>query len=439
MLLRAAAALHILSALLDACSCSGPLTRCGQFHSAEVAFIGTVTGFLGENPQVFGREPHIVRVDEILKGLDSNRREVRLFASSGSSCSAAPSIGKQYVFFARRRAGSDELITGSCDGSFEITSQNRKWVDALANAIRSGSNFVHGDVRVTSRWPDFRLPLQSPGGVQLSLKSKQTNIQPMSDQNGEYWLTGLPAGAYNVSASYNSQAGILSLGSFGPAISEFSVPEVGCVDFNASFPVVASLRGVAYSSKSQPLEDALVTLLPTGAASASRLSFPTTTATVNGEFVFGDIDQGRYLVLVRENPQQPSGAFRSTFYPSSLSPSEATVIEIPSRDSDLPGPNIRIQARPMPTHVDVKFQISPSQFASQPKLRLHLKSPTYTRNLAIPSWYADCASTSAYCTVPLPQGETFEATLESPTRSIPLGRHTATPNLIVTAQPTVQP
>lgn len=217
MPLRLVAALFIFPTQIYACLCI-PTTRCQDLAKAEVVFLGTPTAALAMSPKLFGPEPFVVRVDNPIKGLKPEERQLRLFVGRPNYCPLPQVLGKQYVYFAKRVANSDVMEASYCSGSFEVTPSDERWIQELSKSAKSKSNFLYGEWEAILKWLNPAPPPAS--NVELLFKSQRHQFRITTEASGEFWHHAVPPGKYNVSAA-------------GFSVADVQVPLTGCIEVQA--------------------------------------------------------------------------------------------------------------------------------------------------------------------------------------------------------------
>jgi hypothetical protein len=200
--IRLVAALAIGAATLSpepasACSCAPPGSPCESAWQAEAVFVGHVVSI--ESTSVSGRRAQLAVV-EPFRGIRSSQVTLAT-GSGGADCGYPFRIGESYVVYAYR-SPAGELATSSC-------SRTRPVATATADLtyLRSLAAIGPGDLaRVAGRVQLWESPPRSGGappmpGLVVTAKSAAGTFSARTNDTGDFELTGLPRGEYELVAT----------------------------------------------------------------------------------------------------------------------------------------------------------------------------------------------------------------------------------------------
>src|SRR5262245_43567916 len=118
------------------------------------------------------------------------------------SCNPFMKTGRTYLVYARDIGG--KLVTGLCTRTAEISDRQHEL--AVLRALRDGEVSMP---RVVGHVSERRLQLNGSGGadriplerVRVSIEGGPNRAEAITENNGSFLITGLPAGNYSLKAS----------------------------------------------------------------------------------------------------------------------------------------------------------------------------------------------------------------------------------------------
>jgi hypothetical protein len=181
----------------DACSCASPGLPCHAAWQADAVFVGHVVSI--ESSSMGGRLVQLAVV-EAFRGFQL--WQVTLVTGYGEGdCGYPFRMGESYVVYAQR-SPTGQLSTSICSRTRPVANAN----DDLTY-LRSLATIRPGDLaRVAGRvqlweWPRADHELQAMPGVTVTATGEGRTFSARADGRGEFELTGLPLGKYDVIAS----------------------------------------------------------------------------------------------------------------------------------------------------------------------------------------------------------------------------------------------
>jgi hypothetical protein len=178
----------------DACSCAGPGLSCDAAWRADAVFVGHVVSI--ESPSTGGRLVRLA-VIEAFRGFQLS--QVTLVTGYGQGdCGYPFRMGESYVVYAHR-SPTDQLSTSICTRTRPVVNatDDLTYLRSLA-AIRPGDLArVAGQVQL---WDRTDRALRRMPGITVTATREGRTFSARTDDRGEFELTGLPLGKYEVLA-----------------------------------------------------------------------------------------------------------------------------------------------------------------------------------------------------------------------------------------------
>jgi hypothetical protein len=145
-----------------------------------------------------------IRVTEAFRGIEEQEVE---FITGFSSCNFNFKENRSYLIYADREKGSHQLTTGGCYGnaSIETAGEELSYLRGLkAGTVHSKVfGFVTGDPWDNGTFGHVTKPVAD---VPIVIRSEGKSWHVPTDQEGAYEFTGLPSGAYEISAALPNAA-----------------------------------------------------------------------------------------------------------------------------------------------------------------------------------------------------------------------------------------
>lgn len=361
--MRCITGFFFLAPLLAACSCSDALPACELFPATSVVFVGTVLDGNDDGSGRFvQRTAYLVRVDESLRGLAPDQKEVFIDPGSYTSCYTHYAIGRTYLFYA---GGMGNFVAttviregeqpkrlppawetkkdlkiyhaAQCSGSKPIANatEDLAWIRRAARG--EASNRVYG--AVYQHYESYRpksasVPL---AGAKVRLQGAGPSAEATSGPDGEYDFGGVTSGRYHLWAELPPWEGSYR--------QEVELRAGGCVERALRMQSHGVVRGTvrkADGAAAANVSVELVRVLRDGALAEDYSLWAETNA--QGQFSIRDAPAGTFVAGVNlRSPMTATQPWRPTYFPGASVQSEAKVLELqPNQETA----NVHIQLPP---------------------------------------------------------------------------------------------
>jgi len=316
-----------------ACSCAPERPTCEAFGSSRAVFVGKVVGAKEQREEknedgtttTYQVGEIYFSVEQSFLGVKSARIVIHS-GTGGADCGYWFLKGKRYLVYAYGDS-MDSLGTNICTRTKPLETAEKD-LDFLRTMPRKGSGVrIYGKVVAAlkdPKSPDWRTtkPLS---GVTVKMVGKRT-LDAVTNAGGEYELTGLQPGKYKI---YAEVPDYYHRGDYW--VREIQVADLGCAEENFVAENDSRITGRVLRSDETGLPKATVELIPVEVdpGSVRRFGLDQDYANDKGEYELKQVAPGRYLlgVNITSSPDKES-PFPRTFYPGTIDPSKAMVIEI---------------------------------------------------------------------------------------------------------------
>ena len=282
-------------------------------------FVGRVVVDSGEG---LGERPARVEVEEVLKGLSSDIKEVDVNSSYGNSCYYHLKENERYVIFANQA-----LATGACTVTFNVKGKEHV-LAALRNALSGGPPRLVGTViRASGRFAHDGVV---PSAV-VSLDGEKQSVN--SDGQGNYEFDALLPGRYRISVSHpgflpdddfnNRWSGGTKLA--GNVVKPDDSPrgtvlieEKSCEVWDLGLWPDGHIKGTVKDKTGLPLSGVKVQAFGMDRARNEFESEPLREAVTDsqGHYTVDRLPPGPYMIGVNAKNYSDDNAYPPTFYPS---------------------------------------------------------------------------------------------------------------------------
>jgi Carboxypeptidase regulatory-like domain len=318
--------LLLLPTCAEACSCIGPTPICSAYWTSPVIFRGKVIEqtLLRPAPQpvknpdgstdtIIGPGKYRIRfaVAETFRG--KSEREIIVYTNEQSSACGFPfEDGKEYVVFTYADRESSELSTSHCSHTHEVTDDDLRWMRGLSKAPAGASIF--GTITIPGEGNE-----RQDANVRLR---GAVNRDLVPSANGAYAATGLPPGAYTLSATV--PAGFVT---DGPR--SVTVADKGCAQVDWRVQFNGHIGGQVMDVAGTAIADLPVELSRQDANSAigySTVSLVTTDA--HGRYEFAPVAPGDYYVAANSLGPSRTRPYPRVYYPDAESREAAAAVHL---------------------------------------------------------------------------------------------------------------
>ena len=326
------AALLLVPASSQACSCVGPQPVCSAFWQSHVVFrgrvvdqtivssaIGTVKNLDGSYSTTQGPGYFRVRfsVLEMFRG-ESQSKEIDILTNDQDSACGFPfAAGAEYLVFSSANAQTNELWTTTCSHTHElqpgVEDVDLAWMRALATAPKGAT--IYGSV----------LPVPNSTGAHPAATinlSGPENHNAVPDHTGKYSFANLTSGQYTVSA-------VLPTGLTSEANRTVSLIEKSCSQIDWHVRYDGHIRGIVSDADGHPLPDMFIVLQrrdPNSATGFADVDLKSTGP--DGRYDFAPVSLGDYRVSANHLGPSSTRPYPRIYYPKAESDSAASVIHL---------------------------------------------------------------------------------------------------------------
>ena len=193
----AVCAIGLIPESADACKCARPGSPCAATWQADAVFVGHVVSI--ESSSMQGGRVVQLAVVEAFRGFQLS--QVTLVTGYGESCGYDFRMGESYVVYARR-SPEGQLSTSICTRTRPLAngSEDLTYLRSLAAVVPGTRARVAGRVQL---WLPHGHPgeLKSVPGVTVSARGGGRTFSARSNDRGDFELTGLPLGKYDIVAA----------------------------------------------------------------------------------------------------------------------------------------------------------------------------------------------------------------------------------------------
>lgn len=426
----------------SACDC-GPGLVSDAFDQSNIVFAGRVaeiTREVLEPTRVGDREFPNNRlwakfiVEERFKGVDGDSVVVSP-GHENSSCSLGFVVGQSYLVFASRSEEDGRLMTSRCTptSSVELSAANMTY---CRHRLRTGS-----EPRLIGRVSEQVSPFiiaaatveNAVGGIAVMLEGEGRKFGTTTDATGAFLFDDIPNGEYTIRFALPEGWRMLMFWtSLRDGHSE-SIENRVRIDGRTvvTNSIVASsgdIVGRILDSNGRPLKDITLNAIPKERAGRMQPNeqFPRSYSGANGEFGFGVLLEGEYVLLVNWSGMPPDVGlppFPSYWYASPSSPDCTAVFTVKKGRLINLGD---VKAPPTPEHVVVDVALVNAAG------ELEMGTIECRRESGELIGYAGFDGESAKTQVFLPTGSRYRLTAES---AIHPGEPSAEPVLVDPAKP----
>lgn len=295
--------------------------------------------FVGQSIEVFHDQPpngnakatmYRFRVDRCYKGLPPSVHEVVVTPYAYGECGQEYPTGKTFLIFARFSSRDPLTLTsGECTGS-RLAEYARADIDFLeSHAQGKTETAVYGQVLqfVTK----FGRPSDDDGGplmgAAVSLRNADHTFETVSEFDGGFRFSGIPAGDYELWADLDPYVS-------SPSPYHVSVREGECKEFFIPLEAQSRIEGVLLGPDQKPIRHERVELLRLNEKGTFTFMYRMWADTNDqGEFSFLDLESGDYLLghAIWYDAASDSSAFPTWYFPGVAERANAQFITVAPR------------------------------------------------------------------------------------------------------------
>lgn len=324
----------------SACTCARPDPPCGEFGDATAIFLGRVVGSAQQksytdnngNKTVYDVGRIRFLVQESFKGVSGYEVEIHS-GTGGGDCGYWFLRNESYVVYAYRHSEDNKLYTSICTRTTHV-SRAKEDLDFLRNVGNSKPGAtLYGQLRRLIGDPEHGPVEEGPkmAGVKILIKGAGQTFEAVTNEAGEYRISGLPAGEYDAFPQLPDNLGAVASrdtvdrhGSYsGHKPIALADRACGEMSFRVRFSGVVSGRIV--DANGEPGKEVQVNL---ALADDPEKEWSAWTDD-EGRYSFHMVQPGNYLLglNLRWGPDK-NDPYRRTYYPGVSNKSEAGLIVV---------------------------------------------------------------------------------------------------------------
>jgi hypothetical protein len=275
----------------------------------------------------------------------------------GTSCYVPMRAGERWLILGGIVKTTGVVMTGTCSGSREIPAGNTLF-ERMVKAYTTGPNLFFGQVRSYKGWDSAWRTDNLLAGVEVRLEGEQKQWSAITSHDGQFEVSGLPAGTYNVRAT----APGLSTGTQEPdggshagdkgLPPRLDIPQQGCVELQLMMWPDQHIAGTVREASGKSVSGVLVRahkLNKDGRFQSEREA----ATDENGLYILPRLTSGTYIVGVNAGGPADNEPYRMTFHPAAHSVAAARKILVNGNGAD----NIDLTLDPPRKAVDFKVRV----------------------------------------------------------------------------------
>lgn len=315
----------------EACTCTGPMPPCQEYGAAAAVFTGTVIDIstvsveLGEGERKHAYNKKLVRfsVEQAFRGTSGSEVEIAT-GSGGGDCGYHFEQGKQYIVYAYNDSESKRLGTGICTRTrlLRDAAEDLAYIRGLATAAPGARIFGKVERRIMDARRERSISSGPAAGIKVLIEGQGRRFEVVTNNEGLYEVTGVPAGTYEVRLILPEQ------------LSAYHEPKVevrdrGCAQADLTVTFDGRIGGRVLDSSGQPVAKIPVELVVADSVGGAF-------SDVKGEAVYSDdegryefkfVPPGRYLLGVSiKMPPDDRTPYTRTYFPGVSDSANAAVI-----------------------------------------------------------------------------------------------------------------
>lgn len=343
-----------------ACTCVIPDPPCAYYGRVAAIFLGRAVGSPQPQTQVDEHGNKTVYdvgtirflVQENYKGAPGYEIEIHS-GTGGGDCGFWFLRNESYVVYAYRNPEDNKLYTSICSRTKHVSraDEDLAYLRALAHA-KPGATLYGSVNRFTGYSADGRLSEYAQmKGVKILVTGGGQTIETVTNEAGEYKVTGLPPGEYDAVPQLPDNLGAGSNRDRNDGQGRFErrepvrLLEHGCANLSFSVRFSGSVSGKVVDAVGQPVKKILLTLL----SSDNNRRYWSAWTDDEGYYEFRMVQPGSYFVgfNLEEHGKGPE-----TYYPGVKSRADASLITV-GEGEKLKGYDLTIPTRLLERQLEV--------------------------------------------------------------------------------------
>jgi len=313
----------------DACSCVMPGPPCNDYGEATAVFLGRVVDSAQRKSYTDKAGTKTVYdvgtirflVQESFKGVAGYEVEIHS-GTGGGDCGYAFLRNESYLVYAYESREDKKLYTSVCTRTRHLSnaSEDLLFLRGLSRTKPGGT--IYGRLLwLTNRSEAERADEdRKMAGVKMNIKGETQTFQAVTNEEGEYRITGLPAGNYRALPQLPANVGAYAYRDEAASLSEHT-----CAEINFTVQFDGMVSGKVTDASGEPVKDVQL-MLALEADLSKHLSTKTDAA---GGYEFRPVLPGNYLLGVNLSwVPGKDNAYPKTFYPGVKDKSGAALIAV---------------------------------------------------------------------------------------------------------------
>lgn len=376
-----------------ACSCARPDPPCAEYGTASAVFLGRVVGsaerksYVDENGAKVVYDVGSIRflVQESFKGVSGYEVEIHS-GTGGGDCGYWFLRNESYVVYAYRSSEDNKLYTNICTRTKHMSRAKedldflRGVGDAKPGGTLSGKLIRYiGD---REHGPYQEGPKMS--GIKIVVKGAGGTFEAVTNEAGEYRITGLPAGEYDAFPQLPPHLGAIAshdtvdrFGSYS-GHKPIALSDRSCADMSFGVQFSGVVSGKVVDDKGEPAKEVHINL----ALAENAEKYWSAWTDEEAHYEFHMVQPGNYLVGVnlRWAPDRDD-PYRRTYYPGVNDKSEAGLI-VMGEGERLKGYDLTLPPRLVEREVQVMVVWPDGKPVSGASVRAEVSEATTSRESA---------------------------------------------------------
>ena len=323
-----------------ACSCMRPGPPCDYYGNAAAIFLGRVVGSaqrktsVDENGNKIVYDVGTIRflVQENYKGASGYEVEINS-GTGGGDCGYWFLRNESYVVYAYRSSEDNKLYTSICTRTQHVTTakEDLEYLRGLSNAKPGGT--LYGRLIRVIGDPYHGPYKEGPkmAGVKINVTGGTQAIETVTNEAGEYRVTGLPPGDYDAFPQLPDKLGANSTrdnkDDFGRVIGRrpVTLTDGGCGEMSFVVQFSGMVSGKVVDAAGEPAKEVQVNL----SWGDDPDKYWYTWTNEEGRYEFHLVQPGSYLLgfNLKWAPDEKD-PYPKTFYPGVKTQSEAALITV---------------------------------------------------------------------------------------------------------------
>lgn len=323
-----------------ACSCIQPQAPCAYYGETSAIFLGRVVGSAQRRTSTDEHGNKVVYdvgtirflVQENYKGAPGYEVEIHS-GTGGGDCGYWFRRNESYVVYAYRSKDDNLLYTSICTRTAHISDadEDLAYLRGLANAkpgatlhgrlLRLIGDNEHGPVKEGPKM----------AGVKVVVTGEGKTLETLTDEKGEYSVTGLPAGEYDTFPQLPEGLGAVSNRDKRDDSGRFAgreplrLVERGCGELSFAIQFDGRVSGRVVDAAGEPAKEVQVNLL--SGEDSDKAWYTSTDKEGRYEFVL--LQPGSYLlgINLRWAPDEKN-PYPKSFYPGVKTRTEASLLTV---------------------------------------------------------------------------------------------------------------